>query len=288
MTKPTYNFANIRTLLTQGFDDGELRALCFDVPGFRPVYDQLAQGTGKAEIVAKLLAHAEKTIQVDTLLALAKEHNSARYEEHSPYYVGDPTEALQTQVTDLAKRLAALTSLPSLSREQQYQFVLYWAELGRRDSLKGINLSKTNLRAVDLQGAVLRQADLSQADLSGANLGGADLRAANLSGADLRGANLRGANLRQADLSEVNLRGAKIDDTTQIADKWRLVWEIVTQGAARRDLSGADLSRANLSGADLWKADLSRANLSGVKYDNTTKWPDDNFNPENAGASYIT
>lgn len=84
MVKPVYNFANIRILLTQGFDDGELRALCFDVPGFRPVYDQLAQGTGKVEIVAKLLTHAEKTMQVDTLLALAKERNPARYEDHSP------------------------------------------------------------------------------------------------------------------------------------------------------------------------------------------------------------
>lgn len=45
-----YNLTNIRDLLTNGFTDAELRALCFDLPGFRPVYDQLAQNTGKKGI----------------------------------------------------------------------------------------------------------------------------------------------------------------------------------------------------------------------------------------------
>jgi len=60
-----YNLPNIRELLTNGFNDAELRALCFDLPGFRSVYDQLAQNTSKAEIVAKLLEHTEKTLQLD-------------------------------------------------------------------------------------------------------------------------------------------------------------------------------------------------------------------------------
>lgn len=46
-----YYLPNIRELLTHGFTDAELRALCFDLPGFRPVHEQLAQNTGKAEIV---------------------------------------------------------------------------------------------------------------------------------------------------------------------------------------------------------------------------------------------
>jgi hypothetical protein len=130
-----YNLPNIRELLTNGFTDAELRALCFDLPGFRPVYDQLAQNTGKAEIVAKLLEHAEKTLQLDTLLALAKERNAARCEKHEPYYIDNPIPALQRQVASLAQRLALLTSPVSLTREQQYQVALHWAELGRRDSL---------------------------------------------------------------------------------------------------------------------------------------------------------
>lgn len=85
MTQPSYNLTNIRDLLIQGFSDSELRALCFDLPTFRPVYDQLGSYTGKAEIVAKLLEYADKTLQLDTLLALAKERNPARYQQHGPY-----------------------------------------------------------------------------------------------------------------------------------------------------------------------------------------------------------
>lgn len=35
MAKQLYHLANIRKLLTQGFDDEKLRALCFDAPDFR-------------------------------------------------------------------------------------------------------------------------------------------------------------------------------------------------------------------------------------------------------------
>lgn len=89
MTQPTYNLTNIRELLIQGFDDGELRALCFDMPNFRPVYHQLGINTGKAEIVAKLLEHADKTMQLDTLLKLTQERNPARYRRHGPYVYAD-------------------------------------------------------------------------------------------------------------------------------------------------------------------------------------------------------
>jgi hypothetical protein len=46
MTK-RYILPNIRALLTEGFTDRQLRRLCYNVPGFRPAYDQLAEGTGK-------------------------------------------------------------------------------------------------------------------------------------------------------------------------------------------------------------------------------------------------
>lgn len=43
--------------------------------------------------------------------------------------------------------------------------------------------------------------------------------------------------------------------------KWRLVWEIVTQGGADRDLKGANLYAADLCGAKLGSANLHEANL---------------------------
>ncbi len=119
-------------------------------------------------------------------------------------------------------------------------------------SLIGKNLGQANLSSVDLRGA----------DLRGANLILADLYEADLRRANLNEANLNLTNLSRADLTWTKLEGAMLDDTTQIADKWRLVWEIVTQGAERRNLSGADLHWTNLSGANLNGVDLSEANLS--------------------------
>ncbi len=137
--------------------------------------------------------------------------------------------------------------------------------------LRGAHLSFAHLRGAHLSGINLRDADLSFAYLSGTNLSGADLsrahlRGADLSGTNLRGADLSGADLRDADLSGTNLRNTKINEETKFDDQWRLVQEIVTQGAVGRDLRGADLrdtdlSRADLSGINLRDADLSGAHL---------------------------
>jgi uncharacterized protein YjbI with pentapeptide repeats len=131
-------------------------------------------------------------------------------------------------------------------------------------------LSEANLDDADLSEANLSGADLRGAALNGANLNAANLKAANLSGTSLRGASLHGANLSGTDLGEADLswtilHGSKIDDTTQIDDRGRLVWEIVNQGVPGRDLSGTDLSTTDLSEANLSGANLSGANLFGTE-----------------------
>lgn len=190
MAEQLYHLASIRDLLINGFDDMDLRQLCHDVPDFRPVYERLARSTGKAQIVDELITYAVRTMQVETLLALAKERNPARYDLHGPYYAEDPTPAQQKQVSDSAKWLATITSPTSLTDEQQYQIALHWDELGRKHSLKGFYLGARELAGVDLDGANLGGADLVETNLSGARLVDANLR-----GADLNVANLRGANL---------------------------------------------------------------------------------------------
>jgi hypothetical protein len=77
-----YNLKNVRALLTEKFTSEELRRLCYDRANFRPVYDQLTGNSGKAEIVDRLLEHADRTLQIETLLVLAEEYNSTRYEKH--------------------------------------------------------------------------------------------------------------------------------------------------------------------------------------------------------------
>jgi uncharacterized protein YjbI with pentapeptide repeats len=137
-----------------------------------------------------------------------------------------------------------------LSPAEQYQIALHWAENGRRESLHGFDLSSCVLWGVDLERADLRMANLRNADL-----GRAKLQKANLAGADLRGANL----------FNTFLHGAKIDDTTQIDDKGRLVLEIIQVGggARGRNLRGVDLSNTILVWGELSEADLTGANVNG-------------------------
>jgi len=133
---------------------------------------------------------------------------------------------------------------------EHYQIALHWVENGRKESMYGFNLSDCVLWGVDLE-----RADLRKANLRNANLGRANLQKANLCGADLRGANLFNTALHEA----------KIDNETQIDDKWKLVLEItqVGGGAKKRNLRGIDLSNAILVWGELTEADLTDANLSG-------------------------
>lgn len=96
-----HNFNNIRTLLNEGFTSEEFRHLCTDVEGFRPAHSELPWNSGKAEIVARLIEYANRTLRLDELLAWAKELNPARYEKHHPYHYGTVSskidqEALKT------------------------------------------------------------------------------------------------------------------------------------------------------------------------------------------------
>ncbi len=87
-----YNTKNIRTLLTAGFTGEELRRFCYDAAEFRPVYDQLAESSGKTEVVQRLVEYAERQLLLEQLLAWAKESNPARFKRHKPYIVGSGTE----------------------------------------------------------------------------------------------------------------------------------------------------------------------------------------------------
>lgn len=115
-----------------------------------------------------------------------------------------------------------------------------------------VNLDEGDLRDVNLSNSNLSYASMVRANLSGANLShtnlsDAELDSACLNKADLSQAVLESANLASANLSEANLRNA-------------------------------NLSYSNLKAADLGKADLRGADLEDVKYDETTRFPED-FNP---------
>jgi hypothetical protein len=48
MTEPGYDLGNIRSLLLNGFDEQDLRQMCLDVPGLRPLRAKLARSMGQA------------------------------------------------------------------------------------------------------------------------------------------------------------------------------------------------------------------------------------------------
>jgi uncharacterized protein YjbI with pentapeptide repeats len=95
-----------------------------------------------------------------------------------------------------------------------------------------------------------------------------------LTGRDLSGAQLKGMILNELELggvvlSDANLQGAQLLYT-------------ILSGAdlSNADLSGANLTYADLQGAKLTGANLSEANLdnavlTGVVFDETTRWPAD-------------
>ena len=81
-----HNLTKIRALLNEGFSDEELRQLIFDVPVLKPVFNQLAHNTNKAQIVQKLLEFADQKELIEILLDQVKERNPAKYEKYQPYH----------------------------------------------------------------------------------------------------------------------------------------------------------------------------------------------------------
>jgi hypothetical protein len=129
-----------------------------------------------------------------------------------------------------------------------------------------------DVRGVELAGANLWGFDFGGADLSGANLAGSDLAWASLTAAGLVGANLANANLMGADFVDADCSRADLSG----ADLTRA--NLRGTNLTGADLSGAYLAVTNLAGADLTGADLDSTVMIGVRYDDTTRWPD-GFDP---------
>ena len=132
--------------------------------------------------------------------------------------------------------------------------LMIWGALYTVDQLCPYQLVGVDLAETDLERAELYAANLRDADLHDANLRRADLRHAILVGADLRGANLEFADWQQT----------VVDQSTQLDNKWQVVWRLVNQGGAEQNLAHQDLRNANLRGANLCRTDLREADLRGA------------------------
>ena len=136
------------------------------------------------------------------------------------------------------------------------------------NTLRGADLSRTDLHRANFSVADLIDANLHRANLSYAYLYRANLRRTNLSHTDLSCANLHRANLSYAYLHRANLHRTNLSHTdfshADLSGADLSYADFYHADFSHADLSGADLSRANLLGANFSGADLSRANLRGA------------------------
>lgn len=122
-------------------------------------------------------------------------------------------------------------------------------------SLKGVNLSGSNLSGVILTGADMSHTNLQKVNLYSAVLDSVNLSKSSLSESDLTGATLMKSNLCESRVDKAVLR--KVNLSEAVLDNADLKMS---------DLTRADLTKASLKNADLRLTDLRRANLKGVDF----------------------
>lgn len=100
-----YNIDNIRELFVEEFTTEDLHRVFYDLPTFRPVYDQLLRETNKVEIVNRLLESADRPFQFEALLDWVKKNSPLAYSRHQPYHRDDyetqPEDYLETDTRPL-------------------------------------------------------------------------------------------------------------------------------------------------------------------------------------------
>jgi hypothetical protein len=129
MDQPTYNFRNIRKLLTAAFSDEELRQLCYDLPQFRPIYEkEFSTGMSKGKMIQQLLEYCDHKGLMAELLTVIREEVPDRYAEFAgklrygeavgkPSAMRDPETAakhIRNLVKQKTRRLHALQEQEAL------------------------------------------------------------------------------------------------------------------------------------------------------------------------------
>lgn len=80
VSQPTYNLRTIRKLLTAAFTDQELRQLCYEIPEFKPVFEQFTTGMSKDQMIQRLIEYCERKVLLGQLLTIIEEEAPEQYE----------------------------------------------------------------------------------------------------------------------------------------------------------------------------------------------------------------
>ena len=169
------------------------------------------------------------------------------------------------------------TKLIEENREKFGDDYIYGCDLVKAD-LKGVNLSKSDLRGAALHSANLTDANLKGADLRGAHLIGTIVKDAKFNGADLSDAtidtdladvNFSGATLIKTHFSGGRRSGSNLQDTNftgATLDGAKLNWlYIYSSSFVDASLKGAFLIGTKLGNSDFKGADLSDAIINNER-----------------------
>lgn len=107
-----------------------------------------------------------------------------------------------------------------------------------------------------LVNAFLQEANLKNAFMLGVRLDKACLMFTNFEAADMRYGHFKDADMLTANLKQAYLENSDLERVSMF----------------RADLGGAFLKEAHLDGADLFEANLEGADLTGIFYNDDTKW----------------
>ena len=134
MTQP-YNLRNIRKLLIEAFNLEELRRLCFEVPEFRPVYDNYSEER-KDELVRHLIEHCDRKSYFALLLSIIEDDVPATFAKYAGSLGGEstsptrPTTVKESPSDPRAEKRAQLTAVIEEKERRLFQLQLRAARSG--------------------------------------------------------------------------------------------------------------------------------------------------------------
>ncbi len=158
--------ARLRQILTQYFDAGELRTLCFDLG---VDYDDLP-GEGKANKARELISYLERRDRVHGLIELVRRRRPNIPWEETPEATGEEAdsfqgasfEQLQAEVESLRRQLAEEEGNLRLIEEQKSKYVLETdVPLGliKEERAKREKIASMRARLSQLQGMLSEHMD---------------------------------------------------------------------------------------------------------------------------------
>ncbi len=98
MNQP-YNLRNIRQLVNAAYRLEELRQLCYEVPAFRPVYDNFGDERKEA-LIRHLIEHSERKGLIPRLLSIIQEDVPEKFNEFEGQLGGPSTDTSASNPTD--------------------------------------------------------------------------------------------------------------------------------------------------------------------------------------------